>query len=72
MSFYLVILDDSERTTHGMWVVADHGAAWTKLNELLPLDPGFKIHFAGPYNFGEDILDDRIYYTVTFEQAENT
>lgn len=62
-SFYLVILDDSERTTHNMWVVADHGAAQAKLNELLPLDPEFKIHFAGPYNLGEDILDDRIYYT---------
>lgn len=70
MSFYLVILDDSERTTHGMWMVADHGAAWTKLNELLPLDPGFKAHLAGPYNLGEDMLDDRIYYTVTVANNE--
>ena len=68
-SFYLVILDDSERTTHNMWVVADHGAAQAKLNELLPLDPGFKAHLAGPYNLGEDMLDDRIYYTC--EQDKN-
>jgi hypothetical protein len=63
MSFYLVILDDSERTIHNMWVVADHGAAQAMLNELLPLETRFRIHFAGPYNLGEDMLDDRIYYT---------
>jgi hypothetical protein len=61
---YLVILDDSDRTTHGMWVVADHGAAQTKLNELLPLAPGYKVSLSGPYNLGEDIMaQDRVYYS---------
>lgn len=63
--------EDNDRA-YGMWVVADYGAAQYKLAELLPLDPGFKVHLAGPYNFGEDILDDRVYYTVAFEQELTT
>jgi len=70
MTFYLVILEDNERTVHDICVVADHGAAQTQLNKLLPLDPGFRAHLAGPYNFGEDILDDRVYYTVTVANNE--